>query len=99
MHDILIRYQEVTRKLIKYDKSVIVFSSKVSEEPKNNIKKCIPIKCVTNLGNYLGLPTHLGKSKRSDLDYILERIRANLHGWKEKNLSYVAKSIIIKVIT
>lgn len=76
----------------------MVFGNKVTYEIKDKINKYMPITCANNIVNYLGLPTQLGKSKRRDLNYTVERIREKLYGWKKKNLSYAGKITLIKAI-
>lgn len=41
------------------------------------------IKIDNNIGNYLGLPTQFGISKRNDLNFILDRFIRNFNGWKK----------------
>lgn len=98
LHNIFEKYHNSSRQHINYDKSVMVFGNKVTYEIKDKINKYMPITFANNIGNYLGLPTQLGKSKRRDLNYTVERIREKLYGWKKKNLSYAGKITLIKTI-
>ena len=47
---------------------------------------------------YLGLPSLVGRSKKTSFDYIKERTWRKLQGWKEKLLSQVGRDILIKAV-
>lgn len=51
---------------------------------------------VEDLGNYLGIPTIWGRSKRNTLAYVKDRVMDKLHGWKQQFLSHAGKEILIK---
>lgn len=50
------------------------------------------------MGYYLGLPTHVGRSRRRDFNFIIDMIKRKVNGWKENKLSYTGKYVLIKVI-
>lgn len=52
----------------------------------------------TRNDKYLGLPVHIGKSKKSAFAYIKQRIWARIQGWQEKLLSKAGKEILIKAV-
>ena len=47
---------------------------------------------------YLGLPVHLGASKKKEFEYLKEKIWQRIQGWKERFLSKAGKEILIKAI-
>jgi hypothetical protein len=47
---------------------------------------------------YLGMPTQIGHSKQTSFNYIMDKVRNKLKGWKERNLSYAGKSILISAV-
>lgn len=79
----------LSRKLINYHKSIKVFSSRVSEDINDKIKRWMLINVTINIG----------KSKRYEFNYNLDTIRNKLNGWKENHLSYARKNTLIKTVT
>ncbi|VVA21183.1 Hypothetical predicted protein, partial [Prunus dulcis] len=47
---------------------------------------------------YLGLPTHVGRSRRQCFNSLKERIWKKIQGWKAKLLSFAGKEILLKVV-
>ena len=47
---------------------------------------------------YLGMPVFWGKSKARVLNFVVERVRNNLQGWKNSLLSTAGKEILIKFV-
>ena len=47
---------------------------------------------------YLGLPSLVGKNKKSTFNDIKEKLRRKLTGWKENLLSKAGKEILIKAV-
>ena len=51
-----------------------------------------------NLGLYLGLSAIVGKSKKKMLDFIKDRVRAKIKGWKNIFLSPAGKEVMLKSV-
>ena len=47
---------------------------------------------------YLGLPSLVGKNKKSTFNDIKEKLRKKLTRWKEKLLSKAGREILIKAV-
>ena len=47
---------------------------------------------------YLGLPSFVGRNKKSSFNYIKERVWRKLQGWEEKLLSQAGREILIKAV-
>ena len=52
-----------------------------------------------NLGNYLGFPIKHRGGRNEDLNFILERVKQKLEGWKANLLSLVGRAIRIQAST
>ncbi|MCI09359.1 ribonuclease H protein, partial [Trifolium medium] len=61
---IILEYQEASGQLVNMDKSEIVFSRHVPHQTKDDISHTLPMKRVDHFSKYLGMPTHVGRSKR-----------------------------------
>ena len=51
-----------------------------------------------DFGNYLGLPTEFGRSKKQAFGYIKESLCAEAAGWKKKMLSPAGKEVLHKCV-
>nr|DAD41264.1 TPA_asm: hypothetical protein HUJ06_015587 [Nelumbo nucifera] len=51
-----------------------------------------------NLGNYLGLPTEIQKSRSATSKFIIERVSHMIQGWKEKILTPTSKEVVLKSV-
>ncbi|BFG21667.1 hypothetical protein CerSpe_079410 [Prunus speciosa] len=83
---------------INFDKSCIFFSNNTPTERQAGICSVFGIKGVVNPGVYLGLPSLWGRSKKSALGYIKERMRKKVQGWKSSSLSLAGKEVLIKAV-
>ena len=46
----------------------------------------------------LGLPTQFGRSKVRDFNFIMDKVLKKLKGWKERNLSFAGRGVLIKAV-
>lgn len=53
---------------------------------------------VQDLGNYLGMPSHVGRNKSEVFSMLKDRVWAKLNGWSSKLLSKTGKEILIKAV-
>lgn len=51
------------------------------------------------MGNYLGLSTLVGRSKRKDFSYILDKVRKKFNDGKERKFTYAGKAILIQALS
>ena len=47
---------------------------------------------------YLGLPSLVGRTKKSTFNSVKDKLRKKLAGWKGKLLSKTGKEVLIKVV-
>jgi len=96
--DIITKYERASGQKVNYDKSEIIFSKKTNEDTHNRILQILNMNKVENFSKYLGIPTHLGRSKRQVFDFIQDRVLKKLKGWKEKHLSFAGRGTLIKIV-
>jgi hypothetical protein len=96
--DNLEEYQSISGQKINLQKSEMVFSPKLLQSIKTEFQTYMPIQVSDNISKYLGLPTHVGKSKNQIFNFIMERIRKKLKGWKEKNLSFSGRGVLTRAV-
>ena len=63
-------------------KSRVFFSPNVDPDKREALTNMLGFNSTTNLGKYLGFPIkHLGR-QRHNFDFILDRVKKKLAGWK-----------------
>jgi hypothetical protein len=80
------------------NKSEILFGKHVKQKVKEVIHQIIPMQRVDHFSKYLGMPTHIGRSKNQAFQFIQDKIWKKLKGWKERNLSFAGRATLIKVV-
>ncbi|CAB4304493.1 unnamed protein product [Prunus armeniaca] len=80
-------YKKASGQKINLDKSAVSFSSNVTVEIINAARNILQVPVVACHERYLGLPTVVGRNRRSLFLTIQERVKRKVQGWKEKNLS------------
>ncbi|XP_056695804.1 uncharacterized protein [Spinacia oleracea] len=96
--DILNIYEAASGQKINYDKSEVSFSKGVCESRKGELLDILKMKQVDEHAKYLGIPTIIGRSKKSVFAALKDRIWKKLQGWKEKLLSRAGKEVLIKSV-
>ena len=98
VHDILLRFEQVSGQAVNYSKSEFMFSSNIRIDKQNEIIVMLGVDVID--GNYysLGLSSVLGRSKRVIFGFLKDRLLKQLSSWQSKLLSRVDKSILIKIV-
>lgn len=79
---------------INFEKSKLWLSPKIPLNRKLEISNSLRINVTSNLGSYLGFPLK-PKYKTSDFNYVTNKIRQKLQGWKMHTLSFAGRSLLI----
>ncbi|MCH88382.1 ribonuclease H, partial [Trifolium medium] len=83
---------------VNHDKSSIFFSKNVSMETRVHLVEASGFTEVSNIGKYLGVPA-LGRSpRRNDFQYLVEKVKAKLAGWKAQQLSLAGRITLAKSV-
>ena len=96
--EILHIYERSSGQQINKAKTPIFFSKSTSEEEKLLIKDTLGVVEIQNYEVYLGLPSLVGKNKKTSFNYIKEQDWRKLQGWKEKLLSQAGREVLIKAV-
>jgi hypothetical protein len=98
INNIITTYQNASGQLVNVNKSEIMFTKHVNNQTRNDIHSLLPMQRVDYFSKYLGVPTHIGRSRNQVFQFIQDRVWKKLKGWKEKNLSYAGRATLIKVV-
>jgi len=96
--DILDVYGKCSSQQINQSKMTIFFSKSTKVESRNQIKLALGVLEIIQYEKYLGLPSLVGRNKKTSFNYIKERIWKKLQGWKEKLLLQAGREILIKAV-
>lgn len=95
---IIMDYEAASGQLINLTKSAAFFSDNVPTASRQHISDLCGVEEMDCHEKYLGLPTSIGRNKKTTFDYLLERIAIKVKGWKEKYLSIAGKEILLKSV-
>jgi hypothetical protein len=98
LHQIINNYQMASGQLVNVHKSEMMFSRHVKQETRTIIHQILPMQRVEYFSKYLGMPTHIGRSKNQVFQFIQDKVWKKLKGWKEKNLSFAGRATLIKAV-
>lgn len=99
MKDIKAHYAKTSGQVINFSKSLILFSPKVDIGRRMEIQNSLGLSGDNqSQDNYLGLPSFVGKNKRSTFNGIKERVAKRLWAWKGKLFSMGGKEVLIKAV-
>lgn len=97
--DKLAHYAKASGQVINFSKSLILFSPKVDIGWRMEIQNSLGLSGDNQShDNYLGLPSFVGKNKRSTFNGIKERVAKRLWAWKGKLFSMGGKEVLIKAV-
>ncbi|GKV14797.1 hypothetical protein SLEP1_g25615 [Rubroshorea leprosula] len=72
-------------------KSRIFFSKNVSINNRESLSAILGFPCTEDLGTYLGIPISAKKISKGKCQFIIDRVRAKLAGWKSRFLSLAGR--------
>lgn len=67
-------YGDKSGQLVNYQKSRVFFSANVRRDKQNEIKDILGVYNEVRNNKYLGLPSLIGRSKKSVFNFVKERI-------------------------
>ncbi|MCH80635.1 hypothetical protein A2U01_0001405, partial [Trifolium medium] len=91
-------YQRVSGQKINMEKSEMTFSPNIYQHIKDDFQEVMPLQVSNNIAKYLGMPTHIGRSKQEVFNFIMDKVRNKLKGWKEKHLSFAGRGVLISAV-
>ena len=99
IRDVLDSFCAKSGQSISESKSRVYFSLNVDVDTRGSLCDILGFRSTPNLGNYLGFPIKHHGGRNEDLNFILERIKQKLAGWKANLLSLAGRAILIQAST
>jgi hypothetical protein len=91
-------YEEATGQEINLTKSEVFFSRNLSIAAQEDLSKIMGVRHVLGTGNYLGLPSMIGRKKKNVFAFIKDRIWKRINSWRGRSLSRAGKEVMIKSV-
>ena len=99
IRDVLDAFCARSGQSISENKSRVYFSPNVDIDSMESFCDILGFKSTPNLGKYLGFPIkHRGASNK-DLNFVLDRVKHKLAGWKANLLSLAGRAVLIQALT
>ena len=98
LQQLLVVYEKAYNQQLNRAKTSFFFSSNTSREVQEEIKNWFGAQIIKQHEKYLGLPSLVGRNKRTTFNAIKEKLGKVLAGWKEKLLSKAGKEVLIKIV-
>ena len=77
-------------------KSRVFFSPNVNRDIRESLCDILGFSSTPNLGKDLGFPINHRGSSSQDFNFILEKVKQKLAGWKANHLSFAGRTILIQ---
>ena len=91
-------YEKASGQLINYQKSSISFSQNVEHQKRQQLCSYLQVNETVDHGKYLGLPSMIGRSKKTIFSFVKDKAWQRIQGWKRKLLSKAGKEILLKIM-
>ena len=80
-------------------KSRVYFSPNVGRENRESLRDILGFQSTPNLGKYLGISLKHPGSSANDFNFILDRVKQKLSGWKANLWSLAGRVVLVKHVS
>lgn len=98
MKAILATYEVASGQAINYAKSEVNFSWNVGHADRETLAAELGVQAAIGAGRYLGVPSMVGRSKKSTFAYLKDRVWQRISSWSGRSLSKAGKEVMIKSV-
>ena len=91
-------YEKASNQQLNRAKTSLFFNGNTPREVQEEIKNRFGAQIIKQHEKYLGLPSLVGRNKRTTFNAIKEKLGKMFAGWKEKLLSKAGKEVLIKAM-
>lgn len=81
---------------INYSKSGFFFSANVHENERADLRSILGVQGTLDTSRYLGLPSLIGRDKKSVFRSIKDRMWKKIQGWRSKKIYKAGKEVLLK---
>ena len=96
IRDVLDTFCSISGQTVSEAKSRVYFSPNVDRDTRESLCDILGFASTPFLGKYLGFPLKQPSSSSHDYDFILDRVKQKLAGWKANCLSLAGHRVLIQ---
>ena len=96
IRDVLDSFCKILGQTVSEAKSRVFFLPNVGRDSRESFCDILGLHSPPSLGKYLGFPIRHTISSSQDFNYILDRVKNKLAGWKAKLLSLAGRTVLIQ---
>ncbi|XP_030959156.1 uncharacterized protein LOC115981112 [Quercus lobata] len=89
---LLVYYEAACGQMINQAKTTIFFGKNTDDQTQEAVKLSLRVLAIQHYEKYLGLPSFIGRNKKTSVVTMKEQIWARMQGWKAKLLSQARRS-------
>ena len=97
IRDVLDEFCSMSGQSVSITKFRVYFSPNVGRDTRESLCDILGFASTPSLGRYLGFPIKHPGSTTQDFNFILDRVKQKLAGWKANLLSLAGRAILIQV--
>ncbi|KAA3458125.1 reverse transcriptase [Gossypium australe] len=98
LKQILLEYEMNSGQCVNFDKSTIFLSKNTQERERRTISQVLNVRTSNDIERYLGLPSMVGRRKRSSFQNLKDRFKQKIDNWSIRSLSQGGKEVFIKAV-
>ena len=72
------------------------FSPNVDRDTRESLSDVLGFASTPSIGKYLGIPMRMSGASSQDYNFILDRVKQKLAGWKANLLSLAGRNVLIQ---
>ncbi|KAK2424247.1 hypothetical protein QL285_034627 [Trifolium repens] len=91
-------YEEASGQEINLTKSEVFFSRNLRIAAQEDLSRIMGVRHVLGTGNYIGLPSMIGRKKKDVFAFVKDRIWKRINSWRGRALSRAGKEVMIKSV-
>lgn len=96
VRDVLDEFCSLSGQTISEAKSRVYFSPNVARDTRESLSDILGFASAPSLGKYLGIPIMHPRSSSHEYNFVLDRVKHKLVGWKANMLSFVGRVVLIQ---
>ena len=89
-------YEQLSGQAINFQKSGIFFSANVRRDKQQELTEMLGVTNDIRNSNYLGLPSLVGRLKKSVFNFVKDRVWKRIQSWSSRLLSKAGKAVLIR---